>query len=180
MPRNIELKARVRDLESVRSKAVALSSSEGVLIRQTDTFFVVPTGRLKIREFEDGTGELIAYDRPDESGPKESVYRRVGCHDPAALAEALAGVLGVRGRVRKRRQVFIVGRTRVHLDEVERLGSFVELEVVLEDGEAVEAGRREAETLMDALALSRSDLVSGAYIDLLERTGGGPEQRVSP
>ena len=65
--------------------------------------------------------------------------------------------------------VFIVGRTRVHLDEVEQLGSFVELEVVLDDDEPVEAGRREAAVLMAALSLSPSDLVSGAYIDLLER-----------
>jgi adenylate cyclase class IV len=75
----------------------------------------------------------------------------------------------VRGQVRTRREVFIVGRTRVHLDEVERLGSFVELEVVLEDGEPSQAGEADAQALMRALGLAPGALVPDAYIDLLER-----------
>jgi predicted adenylyl cyclase CyaB len=116
---------------------------------------------------------LIAYDRPDAAGPKESVYTRVRCGDAAEVAHALETVLPVRGQVRKHREVFNIGRTRVHLDQVEQLGSFVELEVVLDDHEAAEAGRREAEFLMKALSISPSTLVSGAYIDLLERSAGG-------
>jgi predicted adenylyl cyclase CyaB len=75
----------------------------------------------------------------------------------------------VRGRVVKRRELVIVGRTRVHLDEVEGLGAFVELEVVLGEGEPVDAGTREAHELMDRLGIPRDSLVPGAYIDLLER-----------
>jgi predicted adenylyl cyclase CyaB len=172
MPRNIEIKARVTDPAVVRTAALSLASSPGVLIEQTDTFFVVSKGRLKIRAFADGSGELIAYDRPDDTGPKQSVYTRVACDDAAELARALASVLTVRGHVRKRRELFIVGRTRVHLDDVERLGAFVELEVVLQEDEPAEGGRREAEALMDALGIPPSALVSGAYIDLLERSAG--------
>jgi len=168
--RNIEIKAYVPDLDAVRSTAASMSSTAGVVVDQTDTFFAVPKGRLKVREFGDGSGELIAYDRPDASGPKESVYTRVRCDDAAEVAHALGTVLGVRGQVRKHREVFLIGRTRVHLDEVEHLGSFVELEVVLDDHDDVEAGRRDAELLMKALSISPSTLVSGAYIDLLERS----------
>jgi adenylate cyclase class IV len=167
--RNLEIKARVADLHGVRRAVSALAPSPGITLEQTDTFFVVPRGRLKVREFADGSGELIAYERPDQTGPKESVYTRVPCADDAELVRALGAVLPVRGQVRKRREVFIVGRTRVHLDEVERLGSFAELEVVLEDGESLRAGEAEAQALMHGMGLAPDALVPDAYIDLLER-----------
>jgi len=122
-----------------------------------------------VRQFPDGSGELIAYERPDDSGPKESLYTLARCRDSRALIQALATVLSVRGQVRKRREVFVVGRTRVHLDEVDRLGPFVELEVVLRDDEPTEEGEREARTLMKTLSISAAAQVSGAYIDLLEQ-----------
>lgn len=168
MARNIEIKARVPDLTAVRSRALALASAPPQVLSQTDTFFIVPKGRLKIREFPDGSGELISYERPDQPGPKESVYTRAHFHDAAALSQTLTAVLPIRGRVVKRREVLIVGRTRIHLDEVENLGSFVELEVVLRADESVQAGEIEASRLLEALAISSLALVPAAYIDLLE------------
>jgi predicted adenylyl cyclase CyaB len=167
--RNVEIKAQLADPAAVRRKAAAIASGPAELIAQTDTFFVVPAGRLKIREFSDGSGEMIAYERADRSGPKESVYSIVRCADAQALSATLARALPVRGRVVKRREVFLVGRTRVHLDEVEHLGAFVELEVVLRDDEPADAGEREAHALMEALGISQSALVPDAYVDLLER-----------
>ena len=169
MSRNIEIKARVDDLGAVRTRAAALASGPPQLIDQRDTFFVVDHGRLKVRAFADGSGELIAYERSNERGPKQSSYTRAECRDAAALCEALARVLSVRGVVTKHREVFMAGRTRIHLDRVERLGSFVELEVVLAEGESPEAGQREAQSLLKSLAIAESDLVPDAYIDLLER-----------
>jgi predicted adenylyl cyclase CyaB len=166
--RNIEIKAQARDIAEVRQRASAIGSPPQ-LLAQTDTFFVVPRGRLKLREFGDGSGELIAYERPNDMGPKESKYTVARVGDVRALSEALARSLGVKGRVVKRREVFLVGRTRVHLDQVENLGSFVELEVVLRDDESVNVGEREAFELMDRLGISPDDLVPDAYIDLLER-----------
>ena len=168
MARNIEIKARVPDFAAVRAKAATIASAPAELIEQTDTFFVVPKGRLKVREFPDGSGELIAYERPNHIGPKESVYTRVPCQTAGVLLRALGNALPIRGRVVTRREVFIVGRTRVHLDAVQNLGSFVELEVVLRDDEPVQAGERDAHELMAAFAIPASALVSGAYIDLLE------------
>jgi len=170
MPRNVEIKARVPDLAAVRTRAVSLVSIPAELVSQVDTFFAVPRGRLKLREFADGAGELIVYERADRNGPKESDYVRVGCADPQALREALARALPVRGQVRKRREVFFAGRTRIHLDQVEGLGSFVELEVVLRAGESVEDGEREARDLMQKLAIPDGALVAAAYIDLLAKT----------
>jgi len=168
--RNIEIKARVDDLGTLRMRASALASGVSQLIDQIDTFFIVARGRLKVRAFADGSGELIAYERSNEHGPKESTYTRAECRDAAALCEALARVLPVRGVVAKHREVFLAGRTRIHLDRVEKLGSFVELEVVLADGESPEDGRREAQELLESLAISERDLVPDAYIDLIERS----------
>ena len=78
-------------------------------------------------------------------------------------------MLSVRGVVAKHREVFVAGRTRIHLDRVDQLGSFVELEVVLAEGESADAGQREAHALLTSLAIAESDLVPDAYIDLLER-----------
>jgi predicted adenylyl cyclase CyaB len=169
MARNVEIKARIADLATIRANAVALASGPMEIIDQTDTFFVVPQGRLKVRAFSDGSGELISYERANEQGPKESTYTRVACEDARMLLEALSRVLSVRGIVSKRREVFLIGRTRVHLDRVEGLGCFVELEVVLAPGEAVDEGYREASNLLRSLEVSERDLVAEAYNDLLEK-----------
>jgi predicted adenylyl cyclase CyaB len=171
MARNIEIKARVPDLAAFRARVASLASGSKQIINQTDTFFVVSRGRLKVRVFSDGSGELISYERADQQGPKESVYRRVACEDARALSQALSSVLSVRGIVAKQREVFLVGRTRVHLDRVENLGCFVELEVVLAAGEPAEQGHREAHDLLRSLEISERALVAEAYIDLLEKTG---------
>ena len=173
MARNVEIKARVQQIEPIRHRASAIAPAPPQFISQIDTFFFVQHGRLKVREFEDGSGELIAYDRADEAGPKASKYSIVSCEDARALCAALGRVLPVRGRVVKRRELFLIGRTRVHLDEVERLGTFVELEVVLSDGEAVSDGEREARELMRRLGIASDALIAKAYIDLLEESRHG-------
>jgi len=160
----------VHDLDATRRRAAALAQAPSEFISQVDTFFLVPRGRLKVRQFENGSGELIAYDRADEAGPKQSSYVVASCADAHALCDALARALAVRGRVVKRRELYMVGRTLVHLDQVDRLGAFVELEVVLQDGESTEAGEREASDLMCKLGISAETLLSNAYIDLLEQS----------
>ncbi|MFN2187221.1 MAG: CYTH domain-containing protein, partial [Candidatus Promineifilaceae bacterium] len=80
----------------------------------------------------------------------------------------LESALGIRGIVRKRRWLYWVGNTRLHLDIVEGLGAFVELEVVLSTGQRIEEGEAIATSLMERLGISKGDLIEGAYIDLLE------------
>src|SRR3954462_8717357 len=121
MARNVEIKARVPDFDAIRAVAASLATAPAEIIEQADTFFRVPHGRLKVRTFGDGAGELIAYERPDQHGPKESIYTRVPCGDTAVLVEILSRLFPVRGVVVKRRELFLVGRTRIHLDRVEGL-----------------------------------------------------------
>lgn len=171
MPRNIEIKARVADRAALEQRAAALADDGPAQIFQDDTFFVCPEGRLKLREFGDGTGELIFYRRADAGGPKTSFYRIAPTAEPAALRETLGLALGERGRVVKHRTLYLAGRTRIHLDRVEDLGDFMELEVVLADGEDEAAGRREADDLMDRLGIAPEALIEGAYLDLLSTAG---------
>lgn len=171
MARNIEIKARVASLAAVESLAAALSGKEPVAIAQDDTFVACPDGRLKLRAFSDGTGELIFYRRADDTGPKESFYVISPTSSPDTLRDALGLAYGVIGRVRKQRLLFMAGRTRIHLDRVEGLGEFLELEVVLRDGESAEAGMAEARELLASLRIAPEQLVSGAYLDLLAQRG---------
>jgi len=169
MARNIEIKARIESVEAIEPRAAALAAQGPIQIQQDDTFFACPRGRLKLRALSASEGQLIFYRRADQTGPKESFYVIAPTASPDALREALSLAYGQAGRVRKRRTLYIVGRTRVHLDRVEELGHFLELEVVLADGDAHEPGIAEAHELMAALGIAPSQLVEGAYVDLLAR-----------
>jgi predicted adenylyl cyclase CyaB len=133
---------------------------------QEDTFFNFPSGRLKLRIFENGKGELIQYERENTDGPRESRYVRASADDPQSLKVALAQALGIKGVVRKERTVFMVGQTRIHFDEVEGLGTFIEIEVVLDSNASATDGVLLAEELMKKLEIRKQDLVTSAYIDL--------------
>ena len=172
MPRNIEIKARIDSIEAVLPRARKLSAGDAELMRQDDTFFGVPQGRLKLREFADGSAELIHYHRPDHGDTRASDYVRVPVPDPAALRDALARACNIAGRVRKQRWLLMAGATRIHLDRVEGLGDFMELEVVLADGQTDAQGSVVAEALMQALGLADAKRIAGAYLDLLVDRGG--------
>jgi adenylate cyclase class IV len=167
MARNVEIKARIDNLEAVLPLALACADGPPEAIAQDDTFFACAVGRLKLRVFADGRGELIAYERPDATGPKTSDYAIAPVADPDALRSTLARALGIGGRVIKQRTLLRVGRTRVHLDRVEGLGDFLELEVVLRDGESADDGVAVAHDLLRRLRIDPGRLVPGAYVDLL-------------
>ena len=171
MARNVEIKAHIESVESLKPKAAAIASEGPIEIEQDDTFFRCNNGRLKLRALTGDSGELIFYRRPDQHGPKESFYLRSLTSTPEVLRDALAQAYGAVGRVRKHRTLFLVGRTRIHLDKVEGLGHFLELEVVLSDGEPTEAGVREAHSIMERLGIHSSQLIEGAYVDLHAREG---------
>lgn len=172
MPKNIEIKARIDSVDALSAAVAAFADAGPVEIAQDDTFFRCDNGRLKLRMFSQDSGELIFYQRADQQGPKESFYVRSASAEPVKLREALSLAYGQAGRVRKQRTLFLVGRTRVHLDRVDGLGEFMELEVVLEDGEAAANGIREAHKLMDRLRIDKTRLIEGAYVDLLSHAGG--------
>ena len=169
MARNVEIKARIQSVASMLPKVAAVADRGPVEINQDDTFFACPNGRLKLRAFSPSEGELIFYRRADEAGPKESFYLVSPTTTPDVLRESLSLAYGQAGSVRKKRTLFQAGRTRIHLDCVEDLGDFLELEVVLTEGEKLEVGEAIARDLIEKLGILPDQLIEGAYIDLFNR-----------
>lgn len=167
MARNVEIKARVVDKAKLIARAKELSGSNPIELKQDDTFFNCPKGRLKLREFSHNQGELIFYQRADVSGPKTSHYSISPTFEPGTLRVLLAEAYGAIGRVIKKRLVFMVKNTRIHIDEVVGLGAFVELEVVLDQDDTIEEGEATARELMDQLEITPDLLLDKAYLDLL-------------
>ncbi len=163
---NVEWKARASNPQRQRQLAEQLSDRPPEVLQQEDTFFHVPQGRLKLRQLSPDRGELIFYQRPDQAGARESVYSLVPTAAPVALRDLLAQALGIRAVVRKRRVLYRVGQTRIHWDEVEGLGTFLEVEVVLAAGQSAEAGEQIARRLQQQLEVADRDLISCAYVDL--------------
>jgi adenylate cyclase, class 2 len=127
----------------------------------------VPTGRLKLREESDATPHLISYLRADKSGRRESRYRIVKVGQPEELISALSGNLGVKVVVEKERRLFLYEGTRIHLDQVKALGSFIELEAVAPAGSDLSRERQKVEAVRGELGIDRHDLVAGSYCDLI-------------
>lgn len=171
MPTNLELKAKIDDVGSSVAIACSIGARDMGMLRQRDTYFRVPRGRLKLREIEGRGAELIYYER-NESGPERlSTFTITPVAEPEPLRRSLDAALGIRGVVAKTRRLFLADSTRIHLDHVEGLGSFLEFEV------PVEGSPQEAEEKL--LRLQREfGIESGAgfrnsYIDLIEGKGAG-------
>lgn len=171
MARNIELK--VRCAEDDHGRIIQTLAGLGlpiVELRQTDRYYRVPGGRLKMRWIDADSAELIRYQRPDLVGDRLSTYHLLPlAPDQAEWLDALfLEQFGELVTVRKRREVSIVEHTRVHLDDVEGLGRFVELETVLGDGsDAEQIGNVEYQNVVKLLGLDQLESVAGSYSDLL-------------
>jgi len=174
--RNIELKARVASLAAARRRAVEVATEHLGIQVQTDTYFTVPRGRLKVREIEGEGAALIAYQRDDAAEARPSDFRLVPVPDANGMKEALAATLGIRVIVRKRREVFLYHQVRIHLDQVEGLGDFIEFEAVVAPLAGSNAPAADRESGYERLGflgahfgIAAEDLVESSYGDLLSR-----------
>ena len=191
--RNIELKARLEDLQAARETATRVATERVGKQHQIDTYFHCRHGRLKLREIDGTSAQLIWYARQDEKGPKASDYLLVPIADPEvqtqaararqkdpqtcatgaqklpreALKAALSGALGVRVTVEKHREIFLVHNVRIHLDQVVGLGTFLEFEAVLGPTVDDAFGRSQVDDLAGRFAIRPDDLVSTSYADLM-------------
>ena len=167
MPSNIEIKAGAADWDRQIALARALADKTEELV-QEDTFFNCTEGRLKLRVVGGGESYLIFYRRSDQKGPKSSVYYPSPVKDPKSMKVLLSAALGCGKTVNKKRTLFLSGQTRIHFDEVEGLGRFIELEVCMKDGQASAEGETLAKDLMRRLGIADKDLLEGAYADMLK------------
>lgn len=166
---NIEIKARCDDLGAIRA---ILHEEDADFVgedHQVDTYFRVPSGRLKLRE---GTIErsLIHYERPDQAGPKPSDVTRYEPGAPEELKSVLVAALNVWVIVEKRREIYFIDNVKFHLDRVEGIGTFVEIEAIGRDASAEPAAlRAQCEAYMERFNLAPDALVADSYSDLLHR-----------
>ena len=161
---NVEIKARCADLAAMARAAAAAGAVLESNIGQVDTYFNVASGRLKLRQADGVDQALIFYRRSDDSAPKLSRYELVVIAPGQQIGVMLDRALGVRTVVRKRRQLWRLENIRIHLDEVEGLGSFIEFEVQVLPGRDVAGCRAQAAALMIELGIRRrSD--RGSYAD---------------
>jgi len=167
--KNLELKAVAGDPARLRAVLRTLEARrEPRPLDQADWYFVVPRGRLKLRQRKgERTAELIFYVRPDTNQARTSEYQKLPAADAAGMLRLLRAMFAPDVCVRKRRDLWLIGETRVHLDRVERLGSFVEIEVPF-SRDAAQA-RRVMRTLIERLGIAPGDVLACSYADLLAR-----------
>jgi len=153
-------------LTTATSTALRLATSDLGQLLQTDTYFNSQTGRLKLREMPD-RAELIFYQRPDVTDMRTSTYQLVPAPEPAALKTALTLACGILTVVHKRRRVLLWHNVRIHLDQVETLGEFLEFEAVTGDGVDVETAQQQVAFLQTEFEIASSQLFAGSYCDLM-------------
>jgi len=164
--RNLEIKAAVDSLAAVRRRLRVLEgATRHASLRQTDWYFRVPKGRLKLRQVgARRDAELIAYLRPDRTSARTSEFQRLRTSDAAGTRRLLERMLGPRTCVRKRREVWLYTNARIHLDTVEGLGRFIEIEVVVTEG--MPQARARMKELRDVLGIRAKDLIPGSYSNM--------------
>lgn len=168
MPENVEIKARCPDLDACRKRALRLGARPHAIEVQTDRYYELDgRRRIKLRTIEGGRAEMIEYDRPEDEGVRVSRYRvdRVRSEDGVCLVPKGEPLV----IVRKRREILLLDNVRIHLDEVEGLGCFVELEAVVDANHDESRCRAQVDEIMAGLAIGPGDLIRASYSELLLR-----------
>jgi predicted adenylyl cyclase CyaB len=171
MPANVEFKARLRNAAAAHAIAARLSGAGGEPIPQTDIFFEASSGRLKLRILGPARAEWISYQRTDSAAPRRSDYRIAPAANPAELIQVLAPALTVTGVVKKERRLYRYGQARIHIDRVDGLGDFLEIEVVLRPEQPEAEGHAMANDLLRRFGVAPDDLLGCAYVDLMREAG---------
>ena len=173
--RNVELKATDPDPERSLRIALELGAEDRGVLVQRDTYFRVRDGRLKLREETPGGAVLIQYARDDRPEARESRYRITPVEDPATLETSLAEALGTLAVVEKERRLLLWEGVRIHLDTVQGLGSFLELEGVAPEGSDLSGEHDRVAQLSEALGLDDSRIVADSYSDRVLAAEGSEE-----
>ena len=164
---NIEIKAKCADTSPVKNYLVCHGAIFKGIDEQTDTYFNVNDGRLKLRE-GNIENNLIYYNRNNQTGPKSSHFHLVKIDDAKALKEVLEISCGIKMIVRKRRAIYYIDNVKFHIDEIPGLGSFIEIEA----GNII-ADKTEAELLeqcnfyLKEFGIAEEDLIAESYSDML-------------
>lgn len=178
---NLEFKARLRNLAHIQAVLAQYRIALAATLRQTDAYFQAQNGRLKLREIDGNTAQLIFYRRPDQAEVKRSDYLIAPVTSAAALREVLDAACGARTVVKKTRELYLLPRQfgayagqaasdliRLHVDAVEGLGHFLEIEVIVREDEHQQIAEQEAKFWLQELGIAPEDVLAKSYADLLE------------
>jgi adenylate cyclase class 2 len=175
---NIEFKARMRDEKRVRATLKSLRPRVAGTDHQIDTYFNIPSGRLKLRQ-GNIENSLIFYQRENSAKVRPSHVLLCEFSDPAqtrTLKKVLAAALGVAAVVDKVREIYFVDNVKIHLDRVQGLGKFLEVEALVQKGK-LRHGRKQAEQMKDLFGVMPEDILSRSYSDLIQERNGGRDSR---
>ena len=164
--KNLELKSKYTNMKKLRRLMLELGAEYQKTMHQIDTYFAVPKGRLKLREIDGETAQLVYYERADESASRYSNYSIVEITDTPGFKQMMTDALGVRAIVDKVRELWMYGNTRIHLDEVKNLGHFIELETVITN-QTNSAAQAEHYFVKHALEIDDAQIVPFSYSDLI-------------
>jgi adenylate cyclase, class 2 len=164
---NVEIKAVSKDPGFIRNYLLSHSATFKGMDEQTDTYFNVPNGRLKLRE-GNIENNLIFYERTDQAGPKSSHFHLVKVEDAKALKEVLTKSIGIKVVVKKEREIYYIGNVKFHIDIVPGLGSFVEIEAgnILADL-TQEQLKEQCDFYLNEFRIRHEDLIDVSYSDML-------------
>ena len=164
---NVEIKARTNKSSVIRNFLLANGAEFKGVDEQTDTYFNVGHGRLKLRE-GNIENNLIYYNRPNQSGPKQSDFDLAKVEDSESLREMLRKAIGIKVVVNKRREIYFIGNVKFHLDSLDALGQFVEIEAsnknrLIDISQLYE----QCAYYMQQFKIDKGDLVDLSYSDML-------------
>lgn len=180
---NVEFKAELRDAQLARAISLRLGATPAITMRQVDTYFRIPSGRLKRREITNADGssetEYIFYDRPDRASPRLSHY--IIYDEPTARERFGTRSLPVELVVTKDRDVFLTGPLRIHVDQVEQLGAFIEFEAVVSRAYPVRKCHEIVSEMREAFRPAMGEPIAVGYSDLLRlELADGSQTSASP
>lgn len=167
MAENIEFKAKIEDYPSVYKSVCQLTKATPTILMQEDIFYKTRFGRLKLRSICNTEHELIFYRRPDKAGPKCSKYIRIRVNNQPFVDSILARIFGRLVVIKKQRDLFLRNNVRFHLDSVDGLGAFLEIEYILSPSESYEIALDFVNKLIYKLQIPKKSLVDCSYAELM-------------
>ena len=164
---NVEIKARTNNTDAIRNWLIDQKADFKGTDWQTDIYFNVSNGRLKLRQ-GNIENNLIFYLRPDQEGPKQSNFQLLKVDNPNLLSEMLAHSIGIKTVVRKKRDIYYMDNVKFHIDEVPGLGNFVEIEAGnINNDLSREQLLEQCNYYMHALNIEETDLLDRSYSDMI-------------
>lgn len=165
----IEMKARCSNPSKIRHLLLQQPNIQFIGIdSQVDTYFKIPSGRLKLRE-GNIENSLIYYDRENKKDAKKSDVTLYKSTEIASLKAVLVAALPILIVVEKKREIYFIDHIKFHIDTLTSLGSFLEIEVIdANDAMDISEMRQQCERYMKLLDIQKEDLMEHSYSEMLQ------------